>query len=109
VVGVGRQAGISVEEQQHVAARLLGAHVHLQRTPARCGNHAVGARPRARYGGIAAAAVDHDHLDAERAQVRKRIERASNAFTFIEHRHDDRELRHADLARHHRSMRTTLA
>ena len=53
------------------------------------------ARSRARWiGRVAAAAVDHDHLDAERAQSGERVERRGDALALVEHRHDDRELRH---------------
>ena len=96
VVGVGREPGIGMEEKQDVAGGFVRAGVHLQRAPARRGDDAVGAQPRALDGGVAAAAVDHDDLGAERAQNRERIERRGDAFALVEHRHDDRELRHDD-------------
>src|SRR5262249_28313659 len=76
------------------AGGLLGARVHLQRTSARRQDDAVGARARALDGGVAAATVDYDHFGAERPQIGKRIERRGDAFAFVQHGHDDRELRH---------------
>src|SRR5215472_5090032 len=49
---------------------------------------------RALDGGVAAAAVNYDHLGAERPQIGKRIERPRDAFAFVQHGDDDRELRH---------------
>ena len=95
VIGVGRQPGVGVQEQQHIAGRLLGARIHLRRAPARRRDHTVGPQPRALDRGVAAAAIDHDDLDAERAQAGERIESRGDAFAFVEHRHDDGELLHA--------------
>src|SRR5215831_6543676 len=86
-----------MKEEQYVAGGLLGARVHLQRTSARRQDDAVGARACALDGGVAAAAVDHDHLGAERPQIGKHIERRRDAFAFVQYRDDDRELRHGAM------------
>ena len=96
VIGIGRQSGVDMEKEQHVAGRLFSARVHLRPTPGRRGNDTVSAQPRTLDGRVAAAAVDHHHLGAERAQDRKRIEGCGDAFALVEDRHDDRELRHDD-------------
>src|SRR5215470_190798 len=81
-VGVGRQGGVGVQEQEHIAGGFGGAGIHLQRAAARRGDDAVGAQPSALDGGVTAAAVDHDQLGAERAQIAQRIERRGDRLAF---------------------------
>ena len=59
---------------------LRGAGIHLHGAPARRRDDMVGAHPGALHGGVAAAAVDDDDLDAERAQFVECIERAGDAL-----------------------------
>ena len=92
VIGVGGQARVAMQEQQHIAFRLLGAGIHLRGAPARRRNDTGRPQPRALDGRVAAAAVDHDDLDAERAQRRERVERAGDALALVEHRDDDGEI-----------------
>src|SRR6516165_5896789 len=86
-----------MKEEQYVAGGLFGARVHLQRASGRRQDDAVSARARALDGGVAAAAVNYDHLGAERPQIGKRIERRRDAFAFVQYGDDDRELRHRAL------------
>src|SRR5262249_4929417 len=83
VVGIGRQIRIGMKEEQYVAGGLLGARVHLQRTSARRQDDAVGARARALDGGVAAAAVNDDHLGAERPPIGHRNQRPFHALPLL--------------------------
>ena len=94
MIGVGREPGIGVKKQQYIAGGLGSARIHLQGAAARGRDHVIGAQAGALNGGIAAAAIDHDHLGAERTQIGKCVERGRDTFAFVEHRHDDGELRH---------------
>ncbi len=87
-----------MQEHEHVAARFRSAGIHLQRPSARRREHVIGPQPRALHGRVLAAAVDDDDFDAKPAQLGERIERAGNAFAFVEHRHDDGEAGHGTLS-----------
>ena len=53
----------------------------------------IGERLRERDGLVRAAAIDHDHFGAARAQRRKRVQRRDDTCGFVENRNDDGERR----------------
>ena len=90
-VGVFRQAGVGVKEEEDRAARERRRGVHLARAPARGRNDAVGGAPRELRSAVARAAVDDDHLVALLAQRRERRKRRRDSLRFVQGRHDDRD------------------
>ena len=90
-VGIVRQLRIGVQEQQHIAARLRRAGVHLRCASARGGDDTVAQRRGPLGRAIAAAAIGDDHLDAARAVGLQGRERRLDAGGLVQHRHDDGE------------------
>jgi hypothetical protein len=78
------QASIGMEKQEHVTRRFGRSRVHLGGTAARPGYDMVRSHACTQDGRVATAAVDNDHLDAERSQIRQAIKRSGNPFAFVE-------------------------
>ena len=93
-VGLRRQGGVGVQEQQHAPPRGIGAGVHLRRAAARCPQDPVGPGHGQRGCAILAAAVDHDHLGAPLAKRGQRLQPRDQRGGFVQHRHDDAQTGH---------------
>ena len=91
-IGVRRQAGVGVQEQQHTSLRRGGAGVHLARAPARRADDLVGICGGQGRRAVKAAAIDDDELGAARAQRCQRLQKGCDAGRFVENRHDDGQL-----------------
>jgi hypothetical protein len=97
-IGVVGEVRVGVQEQQHLAARHVGAGVELRGAPARRLQHAVGQRRGQRGRAVLAAAIDHDEFRPARAQRLQRGQPLGQRRRLVQHRHDDRQA-HADSAR----------
>lgn len=90
-IGIGRQAGVCMQENKHIPPGLSRAGVHLRGAAARRDHD-----PVAESGGelarrVFAAAVDDDHLVAAPAKRRERLQRGADAGRLVQRRDDDRE------------------
>lgn len=91
LVGVRRQAGIRMQEEQHAAVCDARAGVHLRRAAARRGQHAIAKTLGQRGGAIVASAIDEDDFVAAPSERRERLERGTDAGGFVQRRDDDRK------------------
>ncbi len=92
-IGVLRQRGIGVQEQQHIGRAGRGAGVHLGGSPARREQREVGMSPCHGQGVVLAAAVDHDEAHAASAKALQFTQTRGQRLGLVEHRHDDAECR----------------
>jgi hypothetical protein len=67
-VGIGRQHGVGMQEQQRVSPAAPGTGVHLGGPATRRHPHSVGQWRGPRGGVVAAATVDHHQFHATRTQ-----------------------------------------
>ncbi len=96
VVGVGRQPGIGVQEQQHVAAS-PSRRRHSSASRARAARRSRGRRAAARAATVASRLPPSTTMTSTPSarRRRERVERRGDALAFVEHRHDDGKLLHA--------------
>jgi hypothetical protein len=80
-----------VQEKKPLALRLARPRVHLDRPAARRSDQPIAKRARRFDGPVRAAAVEHGHLVAARAQRRERLERAADPGRLVQRRDDDGE------------------
>jgi len=80
-----------MEKQQNSSRCRACTRIHLQRSPTSSAENLI-AQASGKFGrAVAAAAVDHDHLVAARAQRRERLERSADRAGFVQDWHDNRQ------------------
>ena len=90
-IGIGRQAGVRVQENQHIPPGLSRARVHLRGAAARRDHDSVAKAGGELRGAIIAAAVDDEHFVAAPAQRRERSQRIADTRRLVQRRDDDRK------------------
>ncbi len=86
---------IGVKEEQQIALGSGRAGVHLQRASARAGDHRGRDLQRHAPAVIAAAAVDDNHLVAQRLNLAEQAAQCAETLGLVQHRDDDGDPAHA--------------
>jgi hypothetical protein len=86
-----RQARVRMQEQQRRRRGGAGAAIHLHCAAGRAEQHLVGMRPGQACAAVRAAAIDHDELDALRAQRGQGEQLGFDSGRLVQRRNDDAE------------------
>ena len=88
-VGVVRQLGVGVQEEQHLRGAGRGTGVHLRGPAARCHQRQIGMLPRDLQRVVAVATVDHHNAHSALAKALQVAQRRQQALALGEDRHHD--------------------